>query len=156
MDTYQDLGLPWIKGLPACVGYAENFSGQVPVYDGISLGRLVRKGLLDPWVIDEAPILRMFPCSLDTLRNTRLPTWQGMDYATVGIGRWRGTGVVVYDKRAVMHLLDQSIIDLPLDSSESLVRILIDNIYREQMLPACLGKHTPFFLTVGIDVALNK
>lgn len=159
MATHQDHGLPELRGLPGCLGYAENFSGQVPAYDGVLLSRAVRKGLVDPWILDSAPVLRIFPCDLDTLKSLSLPTWQGMDYAATGIGRWRGTSVVVYNKQAVMHLLDQSIIDLPPGSTDTLVRVLVNNIYREQMLPACLGRKTPFFFThvvPGIDVGAEK
>lgn len=116
------------------------------MYSGITLARMVRAGKLDPWLVDNADILSFFPCAYDTFKRLSLPTWQGMDYAVAGIGRWRGTSVAVYYKAAVLHLLDASVIDLPEGRGQLLARILVNNIYREQILPACLGSRTPFFL----------
>ena len=143
MDT--ETGLPALRGLPGCLGTAENFSGTVPVYSGIELSRLVRGGLLDPWLADASRVLQLFPTSFDSVRSLALPSWQGMDHALVGLGRWQGVSTLVYNKSAVIHLLDVSIIDTSEDREDFIFGEVAAHIYTESMLPACLGSRTPFF-----------
>ena len=144
MRVAVDRGLP--KALASVlpdVGTSANFRGAVPVFCGWSA---ISEGL-DTSVLDRFPVLWLFRCDLQTLRAAKLHMWEGLDAAAVGIGRWLGVSVVVYDRAAALAAVDASVTDLPDTCEEQVVLSRVAHqIVDEQVLLTDIGDSTPFFL----------
>lgn len=138
----------YYPNFPEPLGIAENFSGTLPVYDGREILRRVIDKRFSSNVMAEIRGVLLFSCPLDSFRGLDFPKWDGLDCALAGIGRLGDVTMALYHKPAALHLLDSTVIDVP-DGNASLPKILAGKIYREHLLPVCLGPRTPFFITIN-------
>jgi len=121
------------------LGTGINFRGALPVYDGRHTG-------LNTPHMDVMPVLWLFPCEAQAVRLAGLPMWEGLDAALVGMGRWAGTALAVYDYSMALQAIDASIVDVPADSAADLVGVAVKRILDEQVMPTDIGPATPFFI----------
>jgi alkanesulfonate monooxygenase SsuD/methylene tetrahydromethanopterin reductase-like flavin-dependent oxidoreductase (luciferase family) len=144
MDTFVDNGLTaeLSAKIPGLGWSAVNYAGVVRAYDGFRAAA----ARVPVALMDEMPVLWVFVCDAREVRRGRCPLWSGLDEACVGLGRYRGLSVAVYDRSQAVQAVDGSIVDTPEDVDDKVVRVVAHRIIDDEVLNTDIGPQTPFFI----------
>ena len=126
------------------IGTGVNYAGAVAAYSGREAMRLG----LGSAEMDNFPVLWVFPADHEVVRQSGVSLWAGLSGALEGLGRWRGITVAVYSRLRALQVVDDSITDVPDSAPDKLASMVAQRVIDEQVIPANIGRDTPFFLLI--------